>query len=92
TQAYAAEDHAPAHAEDAARTEAPGLAAEPGDLYQEVLRGHDRFHRDRLRHADRDGAPPAWADTQAVLDGARTVPFGPRERTRLPVRPGLHQP
>lgn len=83
TQAYAAEDHAPAHAEDAARTEAPGLAAEPGDLYQEVLRGHDRFHRDRLRHADRDGAPPAWADTQAVLDGARTVPFGPRERTRL---------
>ncbi|NEC97255.1 trypsin-like peptidase domain-containing protein, partial [Streptomyces albidoflavus] len=82
TRAYAPEDHGPGHPAGAAWPP-PDPAPDPGDLYQEVLRGHDRFHRDRLRHADRDGAPPAWADTQAVLDGARTVPFGPRERTLL---------
>ncbi|MFD3951069.1 trypsin-like peptidase domain-containing protein [Streptomyces albidoflavus] len=82
SRAHAPEDHGPGHPAGAAWPP-PDPAPDPGDLYQEVLRGHDRFHRDRLRHADRDGAPPAWADTQAVLDGARTVPFGPRERTLL---------
>ncbi|MFC7470779.1 hypothetical protein ACFQVA_29345 [Actinomadura keratinilytica] len=55
TRAYGPGDHAPGHP---AGADWPPPEPAPGDLYQEVLRGHDRFHRDRLRHADRDGAPP----------------------------------
>ncbi|MFF3816425.1 trypsin-like peptidase domain-containing protein [Streptomyces bluensis] len=55
--------------------------AEHDDLYQAVLHAHDRYHRDRQRHAD--SVRPTWADAQSQLRARPGRTLSPDERVEL---------
>ncbi|MFJ9586328.1 VMAP-C domain-containing protein [Streptomyces acidicola] len=57
------------------------MRAEHDDLYQAVLHAHDRYHRDRQRHAD--SVRPTWADAQSQLRARPGRTLSPVERVEL---------
>lgn len=58
-----------------------GTRAEHDDLYQAVLHAHDRYHRDRQRHAD--SVRPTWADAQGQLRARPGRTLSPDQRVEL---------